>query len=98
VLVLPTFQLDQGYNQDHVLRALSAIADIVLPRRLSLAPGSQYGLNMICYRTDLDPMTARRLVRDLTARGLVDESATITFTISPSGLRLVQQVERSAAE
>lgn len=102
LLVLPTFQLDQeGYNQDHVLRALSSLADVAAPRAprgLSLAPGSQYGLNMICNRTNLDPMTARRLVRDLTARKLVDESASGTFTISPSGLRLVQQAERPPKE
>lgn len=103
LLVLPTFQLDQGYNQDHVLRALSAIADIAwfdgsASRRLSLAPGSQYGLNMICNRTDLDPMTARRLLRDLAANKLVDEPTPGTFMISPSGLRLVQQAERRAAE
>lgn len=104
LLVLPTFQLDQGYNQDHVLRALSSIADVTAPglwgstRTLSLAPGSQYGLNVICNGTDLDPMTVRRLFRDLVAKGLVDESTQGTFTLAPSGRRLVQQVERQAAE
>jgi len=103
VLVLPTFQLDQGYNQDHVLRALSSIADVTAPglwgstRTLALAPGSQYGFNVICNGTDLDPMTVRRLFRDLVAKGLVDASTQGTFTLASSGLRLVQ-AETQAAE
>jgi hypothetical protein len=103
LLVLPTFQLDQGYNQDHVLLALSSIADVTAPglwgstRTFSSAPGSQYGLNVICNRTDLGPMTVRRLFKDLVAKGLVDESTQGTFTLAPSGLRLVQ-AERQAAE
>lgn len=103
LLVLPTFQLDQGYNQDHVLRALSSIADVTVPglwgstRTFSSVPGSEYGLNAIWNRTDLSPMTARRLYRDLVAKGLVDESAQGTFTLAPNGMRLVQ-AERQAAE
>ena len=38
LLVLPTFCLDQGHSQDHVIRALSLIADVVRSRPLSLAP------------------------------------------------------------
>jgi predicted transcriptional regulator len=104
VLILPTFDLDQGYSQDHVIRALSAIADVTAPglwgstRTLSLAAGSQYGLNVICNRTHLDAMTVRRLFRDLVAKGLVDESTQGTFKLAPNGRRLVQQVERQAAE
>lgn len=104
LLVLPTFDHDQDYSQDHVIQALSAIADVTAPglwgsrRTLSLAPGSQYGLNVICNGTNLDAMTVRRLFRDLVAKGLVDESTQGTFTLSPSGRRLVQQVERQAAE
>lgn len=94
LLILPSFDLDQGYSQDHVIRALSSIADSGYERHLSLVPGNQYGLNLICNGTDLDAMTARRLVRDLVAQRFVDEPTPSTFTISPSGLRLVQQVER----
>jgi len=104
VLILPTFDLDQGHSQDHVIQALSAIADATSPglwgstRTFSLAPGSQYGLNMICNRTDLDSMSVQRLVRDLVAKGLVNESTLRTFTISPNGLQLVQQAKKQAAE
>jgi hypothetical protein len=95
LLVLPVFQLqlDQGYDEDHVLWALSSIAEGSSYRpsyTISLVPGNLYGLGTICNCTDLDPMTARRLVKDLTARGLLYESAPSTFTISSNGLLLVR--------
>jgi hypothetical protein len=96
LLILPTFDLDQGYSQEHLLRALAAIADIYARRPLSLVPGSQYGLNMICNRTDLDSMRVRRLVRDLVAKRLVDEPTQNTFTISLSGQQLLKEAERQA--
>ena len=104
VLVLPTFQIDEGYNQDHVVRALCSIADSTAPglwgstRTLSLSPGSQDGLNVICNKTNLDPMTVRRLFRDLVAKSLVDESTQGTFTLAPSGRCLVQAETQAAAQ
>ena len=95
MLILPTFDLDQGYSQDHVILALSTVA---ASRRLSLVPGSQFGLNMICNNTKLDSMMAWRLVRDLVAKRLVDEPMLNTFTISPDGQRLMQQAESQMAK
>ena len=93
LLVLPIFQLDRGYNQDHVLRALNSIAYVAPSPHLALAlaPGGLGGLNLICNRTDLDAMTVWRLVRDLAAKKLVDEPTPGKFSISPSGLRLLRQ-------
>ena len=107
LLILPTFYADQGYRQEHVIQALSAIAadagedfaaiGASTSRRLSLAPGSRYGIDMFCNRTDLAPMTLLRLVRDLVAKKLVDEPTPGAFSLSLSGLRLVQESERQAA-
>ena len=74
----------QAYGRDQVLRLLYDFALVPFNDGTLL-----YSVASICNATNLDPMPAMQLARDLVAQGLADEPARGKFRITQRGVQLV---------